>query len=188
VISAVEALVPLAPLHQPHALAVIRAVAAVAPQVPQVACLDTAFHRSQPALAQLFALPRELTVKGIRRCGFHGLSYEYIVSALPQIAPECADGKLIVAHLGNGASLCAIDHGRSIATTMGFTPLDGLVMGTRTGALDPGVILFLLQHECMSAESIERLQEPSAQNALNSMRSRLRHALSRARWRSGLQT
>jgi acetate kinase len=157
VIAALQALVPLAPLHQPHHIAAIRAVAALAPGVPQVACFDTAFHRSQPALAQLFALPRELTAKGVRRYGFHGLSYEYIVSVLPQVAPDCADGKLVVAHLGNGASLCAIDHGRSVATTMGFTPLDGLVMGTRTGALDPGVILYLLQHEGMDAASIQRL-------------------------------
>lgn len=157
VLAALQALVPLAPLHQPHALAAIRAVATVATKVPQVACFDTAFHRAQPPLAQLFALPRELTAKGIRRYGFHGLSYEYIVSVLPQVAPEIATGKLVVAHLGNGASLCAIEEGRSIATTMGFTPLDGLVMGTRTGALDPGVILYLLQHEGMDADAVERL-------------------------------
>jgi acetate kinase len=157
VIAALEALVPLAPLHQPHHIAAIRAFAAAAPDVPQIACFDTAFHQSQPALAQHFALPRELTAKGIRRYGFHGLSYEYIVSALPRVAPECARGKLIVAHLGNGASLCAIDDRRSIATTMGFTPVDGLVMGTRTGLLDPGVILYLLQHENMDATAVETL-------------------------------
>jgi acetate kinase len=157
VIAALEALVPLAPLHQPHHIAAIRAFAAAAPDVPQIACFDTTFHQSQPALARLFALPRELTAKGIRRYGFHGLSYEYIVSALPRVAPKCARGKLIVAHLGNGASLCAIDDGRSIATTMGFTPVDGLVMGTRTGLLDPGVILYLLQHENMDAAAIETL-------------------------------
>jgi acetate kinase len=157
VIAALEALVPLAPLHQPHALAAIRAVAGVAPEVPQIACFDTAFHRNEPPLAQLFALPRELTAKGIRRYGFHGLSYEYIVSALPHVAPEITGGKLVVAHLGNGASLCAIENGRSIATTMGFTPVDGLVMGTRTGALDPGVILYLMQHEGLAAAEIERL-------------------------------
>ena len=109
-----EALVPLAPLHEPHQIAAIRAVSAAAPEVRQVACFDTAFHRSQPPLAQQFALPRELTAKGVRRYGFHGLSYEYIVSALPRIAPDCARGKLIVAHLGNGASMCAIDQGRSV--------------------------------------------------------------------------
>ncbi len=157
VLASLEALIPLAPLHQPHNVAAIRAIASVAPDVPQVACFDTAFHRAQPPLAQQFALPRELTAKGIRRYGFHGLSYEYIVSVLPRIAPECAAGKLVVAHLGNGASLCAIDNGRSVATTMGFTPLDGLVMGTRTGALDPGVILYLLEHERMDAPAVEAL-------------------------------
>src|ERR1051325_10014906 len=152
-----EALVPLAPLHQPHALSAIRAVTAVAPKVPQVACFDTAFHRDQPHLARLFALPRELTAKGIRRYGFHGLSYEYVVSALLRVAPEIANGKLVVAHLGNGASLCAIENGRSVATTMSFTPVDGLMMGTRTGALAPSVVLYLLQHEKMSASDIDRL-------------------------------
>ena len=138
-------------------IAAIRAIAAVAPRVPQVACFDTAFHRVQPALAQAFALPRELSAAGIRRYGFHGLSYEYIVSVLPDVAPECADGKLIVAHLGNGASMCAIERGRSIATTMGFTALDGLPMGTRSGALDPGVVLYLLQRQVMDASALERL-------------------------------
>ena len=157
VIAALEALVPLAPLHEPHNIAVIRAVKAAAPSVPQIACFDTAFHRTLPRLAQEFALPRALTEKGVRRYGFHGLSYEYIVSALPRIAPECAGGKIVVAHLGNGASMCAIDRGRSIATTMGFTAVDGLPMGTRTGALDPGVILYLLQHEKMDAAAIEHL-------------------------------
>jgi acetate kinase len=157
VIAALEALVPLAPLHQPHHIAAIRAVAIAAPGVPQVACFDTAFHHSQPALAQQLALPRALTSQGVRRYGFHGLSYEYIVSVLPQIAPEHARGKLVVAHLGNGASLCAIRDGRSVATTMGFTPADGLVMGTRPGLLDPGVILYLLQHQGMSAAQIEKL-------------------------------
>ena len=157
VLKRLEALVPLAPLHQPHNLAGMRAIAAVAPKVPQVACFDTAFHRSQPELAQQFALPRGLAAKRIRRYGFHGLSYEYIVSQLPQIAPEIASGRLVVAHLGNGASLCAIAAGSSVATTMSFTPLDGLVMGTRCGALDPGAVLYLLQHEKMSAAAVERL-------------------------------
>jgi acetate kinase len=157
VIAALEALVPLAPLHQPHHIAAIRAIRAGAPSVPQVACFDTAFHRAQPPLAQQFALPREITAKGVRRYGFHGLSYEYIVSALPQVAPDCSGGKLVVAHLGNGASLCAIEAGSSIATTMGFTPVDGLMMGTRTGALDPGVILYMLQHEGMDAAAVEQL-------------------------------
>jgi acetate kinase len=157
VLAALEALVPLAPLHQPHHIAAIRAVAAAAPGVPQVACFDTAFHRTQPAVAQHFALPRALTAGGIRRYGFHGLSYEYIVSALPQVAPDCAGGRLVVAHLGNGASLCAIAGGRSVATTMGFSPLDGLVMGTRPGLLDPGVVLHLLRHEGMSPAEVEDL-------------------------------
>src|SRR5258708_5396163 len=156
-ICGLEELVPLAPLHQPHHIAAIRAVAAVAPQVPQVACFDTAFHRNQPPLALEFALPRELTAKGIRRYGFHGLSYEYIISKLPEVAPQCADGKLVVAHLGNGASMCAIAQRRSIATTMGFTPVDGLPMGTRTGALDPGVILYLIAHERMDTNAVQHL-------------------------------
>ena len=157
IIAALQALVPLPPLHQPHNIAAIRALAAVAPDVPQVACFDTAFHGSEPPLAQEFALPRELTAKGVRRYGFHGLSYEYIVSALPEIAPECARCRIIVAHLGNGASMCAIAAGRSVPTTMGFTAVDGLPMGTRTGTLDPGVILYLLQHEGMDAQAIEKL-------------------------------
>jgi acetate kinase len=157
VMTCLEELVPLAPLHQPHHIAAIRAVAAVAPHVPQVACFDTAFHKSQPRLAREFALPRELTARGIRRYGFHGLSYEYIVSKLPEVAPQCADRKIVVAHLGNGASMCAIENGRSVATTMGFTPVDGLPMGTRTGALDPGVILYLMAHERMDAKAVEHL-------------------------------
>jgi acetate kinase len=157
ILAALEEFVPLAPLHQPHNLAAIRAVSAIAPKVPQVACFDTAFHRAQPPLAQQFALPRELTAKGVRRYGFHGLSYEYIVSVLPQLAPKYANGKVVVAHLGSGASMCAVEAGRSTATTMSFTALDGLPMGTRTGALDPGVILYLLQHEGMNATQIEHL-------------------------------
>jgi acetate kinase len=157
VMSDLAALVPLAPLHQPHNIAAIRAVAAVAPKVPQVACFDTAFHRNQLRIAQEYALPREFTAKGVRRYGFHGLSYEYIVSALPGVAPDCANARLVVAHLGNGASMCAIDQGRSVASTMGFTTVDGLPMGTRTGVLDPGVILYLLQHEGMDAHGIEQL-------------------------------
>jgi acetate kinase len=157
VIADLEALVPLAPLHQPHNIAAVRAIAANAPNVPQVACFDTAFHRRQPAVAQAFALPRALTAKGIRRYGFHGLSYEYIVSAMPAVAPDRANGRLVVAHLGNGASMCAIDARRSIATTMTFTAVDGLPMGTRTGSLDPAVILYLLQQQGMDAQAIERL-------------------------------
>jgi len=157
VLAALEALVPLAPLHQPHNLAAIRAVRAIAPHLPQVACFDTAFHRTQPPVAQAFALPRALGAEGVRRYGFHGLSYDYIASVLPQVAAGHAIDRVVVAHLGNGASMCALAQGRSIATTMGFTALDGLPMGTRSGALDPGVILYLLQHEGMDAKAIERL-------------------------------
>jgi len=157
VMAALTALVPLAPLHQPHNIAGIRAVSAVAPRLRQVACFDTAFHSDQPPLARAFALPRDLTAKGLRRYGFHGLSCEYIVSALPRVAPQCVDKKLVVAHLGNGASLTAIDRGHSVATTMSFTALDGVPMGTRSGSLDPGVILYLLQHEGMDAAAIQEL-------------------------------
>jgi len=157
VIADLAALIPLAPLHQPHNIAAIRAIATSAPDVPQVACFDTAFHRAQADIVQEYGLPRELTAKRIRRYGFHGLSYEYIVSVLPDVSPECADGRLVVAHLGNGASLCAIHRGRSVANTMGFSTVEGLLMGTRTGSLDPGVILYLLQHEGMSAEAVEQL-------------------------------
>jgi acetate kinase len=157
VITALEALTPLAPLHQPHHIAAIRAMAAAAPGVPQIACFDTSFHQTQPKLAREFALPRALTEKGVRRYGFHGLSYEYIASALTEFAPASAVRRLVVAHLGNGASLCAIAGGCSVATTMGFTPLDGLVMGTRAGLLDPGVILYLQRHEGMSLDDLETL-------------------------------
>jgi acetate kinase len=157
VLAQLERLIPLAPLHQPTQIAAIRAVSKVAPQLRQVACFDTAFHRSQPALAQEYALPHELTGRGIHGYGFHGLSYEYIVATMPSVAPECVGRRLVVAHLGNGASLCAINQSRSVATTMGMTPLDGLPMGTRCGALDPGVVLYLAQHEKMSAKAIEQL-------------------------------
>jgi len=157
VLAKLEELVPLAPLHQPHHIAAIRAIGLAAPGVRQVACFDTSFHRTQPQLAQQFALPRELTTKGVHRYGFHGLSYEYVIHALPRIAPQCAEGKLVVAHLGNGASMCAIERARSVASTMGFTAVDGLPMGTRTGSLDPGVVLYLLRHEGMDADAVEQL-------------------------------
>ncbi len=140
-----EELIPLAPLHQPHNVAAIKAVAAHSPQLPQVACFDTSFHRSQPALAQAFALPRCYTERGILRYGFHGLSYEYIASQLPGLDARAASGRTVVAHLGNGASMCALRAGRSVATTMSFTPIDGLPMGTRCGAIDPGVLLHLMK-------------------------------------------
>jgi len=154
VVAELERLVPLAPLHQPQPLAAIRTVGELAPDMPQVACFDTAFHRAQPALAQRFALPRALADEGVHRYGFHGLSYEYIASALPS---ELAGARVVVAHLGNGASLCAMRAGRSVATTMGLTTLDGLVMGTRPGALDPGVLLYLMRQHGMEVEDLERL-------------------------------
>ena len=140
-----ERLSPLAPLHQPHNLAPIRAALEKAPGLPQVACFDTAFHRTMPEVVQAYAIPIALAEKGIRRYGFHGLSYEYIASALPKAAPAIAEGRVVVAHLGNGASLCGMQAGRSVATTMGFSALDGLPMGTRCGELDPAVVLHLLQ-------------------------------------------
>ena len=157
VLTALERLVPLAPLHQPHNLAAIRAVAARAPELTQVACFDTAFHTAQPQLAQAFALPRRLTEAGLRRYGFHGLSYEYIAQMLPSIDARAASGRTVVAHLGNGASMCALAAGKSAASTMGFTALDGLPMGTRCGAIDPGVLLYLLEHEGMDARALEKL-------------------------------
>ena len=150
-------LCPLAPLHQPHNLAAIDAIAAAAPHIQQVACFDTAFHRAQPELAQMFALPRELSDLGIRRYGFHCLSYEFIAMRLKEVAPEVATGKVIVAHLGNGSSLCAMSDGQSVGTTMGFTAVDGLMMGTRCGSIDPGVLLYLMDNRGMNARAIERL-------------------------------
>ena len=152
-----ERLIPLAPLHQPHNLAPIRTILERRPEVPQVACFDTAFHRNQPAVAQAFALPPEITERGVRRYGFHGLSYEYIASVMPRYDAQAAAGRVIVAHLGNGASMCAIKGGQSVASTMGFTAMDGLPMGTRCGALDPGVVLYLMDELKMDARAIERL-------------------------------
>ena len=156
-LASLSELIPLAPLHQPHNLAPIRTILDVAPHIPQVACFDTAFHRGQPAIAQSFALPRRFTDAGVRRYGFHGLSYDYLVSRLGDLRPDLAAGRVILAHLGNGASLCAAKQGRSVASTMGFTAVDGLMMGTRCGALDPGVILYLLQEYHMDAAAIEDL-------------------------------
>ena len=157
VIDELETLVPLAPLHQPHNLAPIRAIAKAAPEIVQVACFDTAFHRAQPEIAQTFGLPRRFHDAGVRRYGFHGLSYEYVATRLEALDPAAARGRLIIAHLGNGASLCALKGGRSVATTMGFTALDGLLMGTRCGALDPGVILHLIDAFGMDSAAIEDL-------------------------------
>jgi len=150
-------LVPLAPLHQPHNLAGIAAARAAFPGSPQVACFDTAFHRSHPFVADVFAIPRRFYDEGVRRYGFHGLSYEFIVRRLREIAPVEANGNMIIAHLGNGASMCAVRDGRSIASTMGFTALDGLPMGTRCGQLDPGVLLYLMSEKGMDAAAISDL-------------------------------
>ena len=157
VMQELEALVPLAPLHQPHNLEAIKALAKRRPALSQVACFDTAFHATQPAVAQAFALPRALGEAGIKRYGFHGLSYEYIASVLPEHLGDGADGRVVVAHLGAGASMCAMRGRRSVATTMGFTALEGLPMGTRTGSIDPGVILYLLTERGMSAGEVTDL-------------------------------
>jgi acetate kinase len=150
-------LVPLAPLHQPYNLAAIEAVAGRLPEVPQVACFDTSFHRGHSAVAEAVPLPPEIRRRGVQRYGFHGLSYEYIASVLPEVAPGIASGRVIVAHLGSGASLCALKNGRSIDSTLGFTALDGLCMGTRPGALDPGVVLYLFQVLELAAAEVETI-------------------------------
>lgn len=157
VIERLASFIPLAPLHQPHNLAVIRAMLAACPELPQIACFDTAFHRSAPPIAQAFALPRRFAEAGVRRYGFHGISYQYVAGRLAEIAPAVARGRVIIAHLGNGASLCALHEGRSVATTMGFTAVDGLMMGTRCGALDPGVMLYLMDEYGMGARDLEAL-------------------------------
>ena len=157
VLAALEALTPLAPLHQPHSLMPVRAINALRPGLPQIACFDTAFHHTMPAVATRLALPRAYAEEGVRRYGFHGLSYEYIARRLRQVAPRLASGRVVVAHLGNGASLCAMRDGRSIDTTMGFTALDGLVMGTRCGAIDPGVLLYMLRQKGLSPHEVEQV-------------------------------
>jgi acetate kinase len=157
VMTELRQLVPLAPLHQPHNLAAIEAVSERLPGVPQVACFDTSFHRGQPAVAELIPLPLEIRRGGVQRYGFHGLSYEYIASVLPHAAPEIGTARTIVAHLGSGASLCALKNGKSADCTFGFTALDGLCMGTRPGSVDPGVILYLFQGLGLSAKEVETL-------------------------------
>jgi len=152
-----EKYVPLAPLHQPHNLAPIRLLLDRAPDLPQVVCFDTAFHRGQPPVAQAFALPKSVTDRGVIRYGFHGLSYDYVASALPAHDARAAAGNCVVLHLGNGSSMCAIAGGRSVASTMGFTAADGLMMGTRCGSLDPGVVLYLMDELRMDARAIERM-------------------------------
>lgn len=156
-LEALDRLIPLAPLHEPHNIAPIRAIMAARPNLPQIACFDTAFHHTMPAAATRFALPREYEAAGVRRYGFHGLSYEYVAGRLREIAPDLATGRIIAAHLGNGASLCAMQDGRSVDTTMGFSALDGLMMGTRCGRLDPGVILYLEQECGLTAGQIQDL-------------------------------
>ncbi|MDD5266066.1 MAG: acetate/propionate family kinase [Methylococcales bacterium] len=157
VLAELEALVPLAPLHQPHNLSAISALLKSMPTTPQVACFDTAFHRTQPAVAQCIAIPRRFADEGVRHYGFHGLSYEYIASVLPKVEPALASARIIIAHLGSGASLCALHNGFSVATTMGFSPLDGLVMGTRCGNIDPGVLLYLMDRHNMNSSALEQL-------------------------------
>jgi acetate kinase len=157
VVARLEALVPLAPLHQPHNLGPIKFLLARRPGLLQVACFDTAFHATMDRLERLFALPRDYYHRGVKRYGFHGLSYEFIAARLPDVDPRAAAGRTVVAHLGNGASMCALRAGRSVATTMGFTAIDGLMMGTRTGSIDPGVLLYLLQQEGMTPDQVSDL-------------------------------
>ncbi len=157
VLGYLEGFIPLFPLHQPHNLAPVRRLMERVPDLPQVACFDTSFHRTNPAIAQLYALPLEYAEAGVRRYGFHGLSYEYIASVLPELDPRAASGKTVVFHLGNGVSACAMQGGKSMASTMGFTGVEGLPMGTRSGALDPGVLLYLMDQRGMDAQAIERL-------------------------------
>ncbi|MFT7007782.1 MAG: acetate kinase [Colwellia sp.] len=157
VVTHLKELIPLAPLHQPHNLAAIEAIFNWAPELPQVACFDTSFHHTQSPLAQLFALPREYSDRGIIRYGFHGLSYQYIASCLPEYLGTLSEGRVIVAHLGNGASMCALKQRKSVATTMGFTALDGLIMGQRCGSLDAGVVIHLLRHYKMSIDEVDHL-------------------------------
>jgi acetate kinase len=152
-----EKLIPLAPLHQQHNLAPIRAIASALPDLPQVACFDTSFHAGQPAIARSYALPSALSKEGVLRYGFHGISYEFVSRRLRELAPKLAAGRVVIAHLGNGASLCAARDGRSVATTMGFTAVDGLMMGTRCGSLDPGVLVYLMDQHKMGPREIEDL-------------------------------
>ncbi len=157
VLSDLERLNPLAPLHQPHNLAAIRALLDAAPDLPQVACFDTAFHHTQPAVSKMYALPRDIAERGVRRYGFHGLSYESIATSLPHVDPHAAAGRTIVLHLGNGASACALRGARSVATSMGFTALEGLPMGTRCGSLDPGAVLYMIDELGMDVHAVEQL-------------------------------
>jgi acetate kinase len=157
VIARLEQYVPLAPLHQPHNLTPIRSIHVQYPELPQVACFDTAFHRSHDTTADHYAIPERFYTEGVRRYGFHGLSYEYIARRLPEVAAAVASGRVIVAHLGSGASMCALTSGRSVESTMGFTALDGLPMGTRSGQLDPGAVLYLIDQPGMNATKVQQL-------------------------------
>jgi len=173
-------LIPLAPLHQPHNLAAIEAVSERLPETPQVACFDTSFHRTHSPVADLVPLPRDVCKAGLQKYGFHGLSYEYIASMLPEVAPEIAMGKVIVAHLGSGASLCALNAGNSVDTTMGFTAIDGLCMGTRPGAIDPGVVLYLFQNLRLSVKDVEAvLYKKSGLLGISEVSNDMRDLLSR---------
>lgn len=157
IVNELKQFIPFAPLHQPYNLQAVESIAKSFPEMKQIGCFDTAFHHTHPLVADLFALPKEFTDAGIKRYGFHGLSYEYIMHRVKQIAPAAANGRIIIAHLGNGSSMCAIKDGISIDSTMGFTAVDGLVMGTRCGALDPGVLLYLMQQRKFTANEIEKL-------------------------------
>ena len=190
VLAQLERYVPLAPLHQPRNLAAIRSIFANFPELPQVACFDTAFHRNHSATADYDAIPQHLHAEGVRRYGFHGLSYEYIASRLPDAAPEAAAGRVIVAHLGSGVSMCALSGGRSIESTMGFTALDGLPMGTRPGQIDPGVILYLIEEKRMTAQAVQDflyrecgLKGPTHEPHLRSIISAIGSDLTPACWR-----
>ena len=187
VLESLQRLVPLAPLHQPHNLSPITTLRERAPGLPQVACFDTAFHRTNPDVAQRFALPEELHEAGVRRYGFHGLSYEYIASTLPGVDARAAAGKTIVLHLGNGASMCAMRAGRSVASTMGFTALDGLAMGTRCGAIDPGVVLYLMDQRRLDHRALEKLlYQESGLLGLSGVSSDMRELLASAEPRARL--
>jgi len=181
ILAQLRQLIPLAPLHQPHNLAAIEAVFDRLPDVPQVACFDTSFHRGHSPVAALVPLPLELRKSGIERYGFHGISYEYIASVLPEFAPEIASGRVIIAHLGSGASLCALKNGKSVDSTMGFTAVDGLCMGTRPGALDPGIVLYLFQTLGLSAKEVETiLYQKSGLLAISEISNDMRDLLGRS--------
>jgi acetate kinase len=181
VLAQLHELVPLAPLHQPYNLAAIEAVFERLPDVPQVACFDTSFHRGHSRVAELVPLPKDLCQAGVERYGFHGISYEYIASVLPQVAPDIAKGRVIVAHLGSGASLCALKEGKSADSTMSFTAVDGLCMGTRPGAIDPGVVLYLFQTLGLSAKEVETiLYKKSGLLAISGISNDMRDLLGRS--------